>query len=101
MAHLARMVAEAATAVADAPRAATQASASNAGGDRRNWYRLIPRRSGFASSDKDQEVSQWRDWYWGLRQYWLAIDGRYEEDRQYVEKPDINEVDRDLLDDDD
>lgn len=46
-------------------------------------------------------MSQWRDWYWGLRQYLLAIDGRYEEDRQYVEKPDINEVDRDLLDDDD
>lgn len=68
---------------------------------KKNSTGWMPRRSRFASSDRDQEVSQWRDWYWGLRQYLLAVDGRYEEHRQDVERPDINEVDRDLLDDDD
>eukprot|EP00435_Cladocopium_sp_Y103_P030301 s1247_g7.t1 len=100
MAQLARMVADAATAAADAARAATHASTSTGGDKKKDWYRLIPRPSNFAPTDREQEVSLWRDWYWGLRQYLLVVDGAYEDDLAYVERSENSEVDWDLLDSD-
>ena len=40
-------------------------------------------------------MSQWRDWYWSLRQYLLVVDGKYEDDLNYVERAGIEEVDWD------
>lgn len=100
MVELARMVATAATAAtaaAEAARAASQASTST--GDRKkDLYRLIPKPANFAPADRDQEVSQWRDWYWSFKQYLLVVDGKYEDDLEYVARSDIDEVDWDLLD---
>jgi hypothetical protein len=82
---------------AEAARAATQASSSTSE-KKRDLYHLIPRPATFSPSDRAQEVSLWRDWFWGLRQYLLFIDGKYEEDLEYVERSDVQEVDWDLLD---
>ena len=73
----------------EAARAASQASAST--GDRKkDLYRLIPKPANFAPADRDQEVSQWRDWYWSFKQYLLVVDGKFEDDLKYVERSDID-----------
>ena len=92
MADMVRMAATAAAAAAEATQAST------ASGDRKkDRYRLIPKPATFGPTDREQEVSQWKDWYWSLRQYLLVIDGKYEDDLNYVERSDT-EVDWDLLD---
>ena len=95
MAELARAVASAAATSAQAARAVSQAS--SAGDKKKDLHRLIPRPA-FAPADRDQEVSQWRDWYWSLRQYLLVVDPKYEDDLNYVERSDVDEVGWDLLD---
>ena len=97
MAELARAAINAANNAAEAARAATQASSSTSE-KKRDRYHLILRPATFSPSDRAQEVSLWRDWFWGLRQYLLFIDGKYEEDLEYVERSDVQEVDWDLLD---
>ena len=96
MAELARAVASAAATAAEAARAVSQVS--NSGDKKKDLHRLIPRPATFAPADRDQEVSQWRDWYWSLRQYLLVVDSKYEDDLNYVERSDVDEVDWDLLD---
>eukprot|EP00435_Cladocopium_sp_Y103_P031972 s1934_g8.t1 len=96
MAELARAAISAAA--AEAARAATQASSASSSDKKKDWSRLIPRPSTFAPADRDQEVSLWRDWFWGLRQYLLVVDGKYQDDLDYLERADRDEVDFDLLD---
>ena len=96
MTEIARVVANAASVAAEAARAA---QATSSGERKKDLYRLIPRPPTFAPSDRDQEVSQWRDWYWAFKQYLLVVDGKYEDDIAYVERA-TEEVDWDLLDSD-
>eukprot|EP00435_Cladocopium_sp_Y103_P038618 s650_g10.t1 len=98
MVELARLVASAATAAADAARAAAEVSQGGAGGEKKkDLYRLIPKPAVFAPSDREQEVSQCRDWYWSLRQYLVVIDKKFEDDLEYAERSNLIEVDMDLL----
>ena len=97
--ELARLVATATAAAAQA----AEAAASTAGGkgandkNKKEWYRLIPRPAVFAPSDREQEVSLWRDWFWSFKQYLMVVDGKYEEDIAEVDKSPDTEVDWDLL----
>ena len=40
---------------------------------------------------------QWRDWYWGFKQYLLVVDGSYQEEVDRIENNLNVEVDWDLL----
>ena len=99
MAHLMRMVATAATAAAEAAKAATGASQGSAPDRKKELYKLIPKPAMFAPGDREQEVAQWRDWYWSLKQYLTVIDNKFEDDIAYVERSNATEVDIDLLED--
>ena len=99
MAHLMRMVATAATAAAEAAKAATGASQGSAPDRKKELYKLIPKPAMFAPGDREQEVAQWRDWYWSLKQYLTVIDNKFEDDIAYVERSNVTEVDIDLLED--
>ena len=99
MAELMRMVATATTAAAEAAKAATGASGGGTSERRKELYKLIPKPSVFGPGDQDQEVAQWRDWYWSRKQYLTVIDNKFEDDIAYVERSNATEVDIDLLED--
>ena len=33
----------------------------------------------------EREVLQWRDWYWGFKQYVLVVDGAYQDEADRIE----------------
>ena len=99
--ELARLVATAAQAAAQAAQAAaaTSGATSSSSKDQKDLYKLIPKPPGFSPSDREQEVAQWRDWFWVFKQYLLVVDGSFEKDLEDLDKNVENEVDWDLLDD--
>ena len=100
MAEFMRMVATAATAAAEAAKAAAGALQGSASDKKREPYKLIPELAVFAPGDREQEVAQWREWCWSLKQYLTVIDNKFEDDIAYVERNNATEVDIDLLEDD-
>ena len=70
---------------------------SSSGSLKRDLAKLIPRPSSFSPLDREQEVVQWRDWYWGFKQYLLVVDGAYQEEVERIEENLTAEVDWDLL----
>ena len=84
--ELVRMVATAATAAAEAAKAATGATQGNSAEKRKELFKLISQLSVLSPGDREQEVAQWRDWYWTLKQYLTVIDKKFEEDIAYVER---------------
>ena len=70
---------------------------SSSGSLKRDLAKLIPRPSSFSPLDREQEVVQWRDWYWGFKQYLLVVDGAYQEEVEKIEENLTAEVDWDLL----
>ena len=95
--ELVRMVATAVTAAAEAAKAATGATQGNSAEKRKELFKLISKLSVLSPGDREQEVAQWRDWYWSLKQYLTVIDKNFEEDIAYVERSSSIEVDIDLL----
>ena len=85
---------EAATRAANAAADSMQRSG---GSQQKDLYKLLPKPSSFNPSDRDQEVLQWRDWYWTVRQYIAVIDGKFLEDLDYIEGHMDNELDFDFL----
>ena len=103
--ELAQALIQAAQSASQAAQAATTASSAQAGGGdgsvtgslKKDLAKLIPRPNSFNPVDREQEVLQWRDWYWGFKQYLLVVDGAYQEEVERIEK-DLNaEVDWELL----
>lgn len=52
----------------------------------------------FSPETRDQEVSQWRDWFWTVRQYLAAVDLKYKADIDLILKDPSVPVDFDTLD---
>ena len=100
MNDLARIVAEAAAAAARAAEAATAVSTQQQPEKKKDLYRLIPKPPVFNPSDREQEVIQWKDWYWTLKQYLVVVDAAYEKDLDELEEKPSSDVDWDLLTDD-
>ena len=50
-----------------------------------DWFKLLPKPSIFDPKDYDQEISQWREWFWGVNQYLCALDHQYETEVRYIE----------------
>ena len=49
-------------------------SSTGAMTDEKSWYRLLPKPQVFEPSNREQEISQWRDWAWSLEQYLASLD---------------------------
>ena len=64
------------------------AQPSAAGGNQ--WYKVLPKPSSFEPKDREAELSGFRDWWWQVEQYLLAVDGNYGADLMYV-RSHINE----------
>ena len=52
-------------------------SSTGAMTDEKSWYRLLPKPQVFEPSNREQEISQWRDWAWSLEQYLASLDPQY------------------------
>ena len=69
--------------------------------ERRNSANSFRNLRCLAPGDREQEVAQWRDWYWSLKQYLTVSDNKFEDDIAYVERNSATEVDIDVLEDED
>eukprot|EP00435_Cladocopium_sp_Y103_P001443 s5136_g1.t1 len=87
-----RMI-QAAEAAATAAQAATQAvqavTSTGAGGHadagvKADWYKVLPKPPLFEPKDREAELSGFRDWWWQVEQYIVAVDTRYGQDLLYV-----------------
>ena len=86
-----------ATASVNAAQAQGGGEGSSSGSSKRDLAKLIPRPNSFSPIDREQEVLQWRDWFWGFKQYLLVVDGSYQEEVERIENNLNTEVDWDLL----
>ena len=106
------VLAQAVTAAANAAAQAAQAAASSggaagpgaegAGGSqgvlKRDLAKLIPRPGTFNPTDREQEVLQWRDWYWTVKQYLVVVDAAFQDELEKLESNLTTEIDWELLD---
>ena len=76
-------------------------SGGESGGLKKDLAKLIPRPQVFNPADREQEVLQWRDWFWSLEQYLVVVDGSYQEELEKMEANPTTEYDWDLLSDED
>ena len=103
MPELTQALINAAQSAAKAAQAAQAASSSsgvegsNNGVLKKDLAKLIPRPGSFSPSDREQEVLQWRDWYWSLKQYLVVVDGSFQEEIERIEGNASNEVEWDLM----
>ena len=75
---------EAAAAAANAASAAissmtaggTQAG-STVGTPKSEWYKVLPKPGFFEPKDREAELASFRDWWWQVEQYILAVDANY------------------------
>ena len=90
-----RMVqaAEAASAAANAASAALNNLASSsssqtgvaAGSDAKpEWYKVLPKPGVFEPKDREAELATFRDWWWQVEQYIMAVDAKYGHDLQTI-----------------
>ena len=84
-----RMV-QAAEAAASAAASATQALAALSSGDATasssttDWFKVLPKPSVFDPKDREAELSQFRDWWWQMEQYVVAIDPKFSADFDHI-----------------
>ena len=83
-AQSATQAAQAAASV-NAAQAQGGGESSSSGSSKRDLAKLIPRPNSFSPIDREQEVLQWRDWYWGFKQYLLVVDGSYQEEVEKIQ----------------
>ena len=105
---LAQAVIAAANAAAQAAQAAASSGgtagpgAEGAGGSqgvlKRGLAKLIPRPGAFNPTDREQEVLQWRDWYWTVEQYLVVVDAAFQDELEKLEANLTTEIDWELLD---
>ena len=95
--------AQAATQAVQAASAAAAATGVQAGGEsseasKKDLAKLIPRPGVFNPSDREQEILQWRDWYWCLKQYLVVVDSEFQSELEKIEKDLTVETEWDLMD---
>ena len=54
------------------------------GENRAEWYKVLPKPQNFEPQDREQELSGFRDWFWSLEQYIVAVDSNYAGDLTYI-----------------
>ena len=48
------------------------------------WYKVLPKPSTFEPKDREAELSGFRDWWWQVEQYIVAVDSSYGQDLLYI-----------------
>ena len=90
---LAMRMMQAAESAAAAAQAATQAVAAlstgstgghSSGSVQPEWYKVLPKPSTFEPKDREAELSGFRDWWWQVEQYIVAVDSNYGQDLLYI-----------------
>ena len=79
-AEAASVAARAAVEVAQQVRQAQATSSSNSTNietDEKAWYKLLPKPSNFDPKNREEEISQWRDWSWSFKQYLASLDPKF------------------------
>lgn len=51
----------------------------------------------FSPENREQEISQWKDWFWSLHQYLAVVDGKFQEDINIILKDLDKAIDFDVL----
>jgi hypothetical protein len=84
---------QSAEATATAAQAATQAVAAmtagatggqTSGSAKPECYKVLPKPSTFEPKDREAELSGFRDWWWQVEQYIVAVDSNYGQDLLYI-----------------
>ena len=83
---------EAATAAAQAAAAAlgnlSTSSSSQTGSTgtdgKPEWYKVLPKPGVFEPKDREAELATFRDWWWQVEQYIMAVDAKYGHDLQTI-----------------
>ena len=89
-AELAFRMVQAAESAASAAAAATQAlnslsSTSGASTSSGDWFKVLLKPSTFDRKDREAELSQFRDWWWQVEQYYvLAVDPKFTGDFDHI-----------------
>ena len=83
--------AEAAVAAANAASTAINSLTSSSTGTggatgttKTEWYKVLPKPSCFEPKDREAELATFRDWWWQVEQYMLAVDANYGHDLQTI-----------------
>ena len=66
MVQAAEVAAAAATAVANKPESSKD-----------DWYKMLPKPGVFDPRDREAELSSFRDWWWSVEEYLMAVDIEY------------------------
>ncbi len=63
--------------VAEAAAAAASAVANRPDNSKDDWYKMLPKPGVFDPRDREAEPSSFRDWWWSVEQYLMAVDIEY------------------------
>ena len=62
---------------AEAGGAAAAALANRPESQKDDWYKMLPKPGVFDPKDRESELSTFRDWWWSVEQYLMAVDTEY------------------------
>ena len=77
---------------AESAAAAAKAAATRPDG-RDDWHKMLPKPGNFDPKDRDAGLSQFRDWWWSVEQYLIAVDVEYSAHFDVVRQNLNNEID--------
>ena len=98
-ANAAIQASESANAMASLVQSSTSSSTTGSlEGSTKDLYKLIQKPALFSPENREQEISQWRDWFWALRQYLAVVNGKFQEDTNLILKDLDKPIDFDVLD---
>ena len=94
-AELARRMIVAAEAAATAAQVAAQALQEQQGArtaeKEKDWFKLVPKPATFDPSSREQEIAQWKDWWWSVEQFLATVDSDFQLEidlvKSHVEQP--------------
>eukprot|EP00913_Durusdinium_trenchii_P010720 g10058.t1 len=82
-----RMIQAAEAASLAAKTAAEALSRKNSGEE--SWFKVLPKPNTFDAKNREEELTQWRDFSWSLEQYLSSLNGMFTEDfRDIRARPD-------------
>ena len=62
---------------AEAAAAAAAAVAARPDNAKDDWYKMLPKPGVFDPNDREAELSSFRDWWWSVEQYLMAVDAEF------------------------
>ena len=79
-----RMTEAAESAALAAQAAASMVTAASLKPAKTEWYKMLPKPPTFSPSNREEELSMFREWEWQLEQYLLAVDAQFGPDIEHL-----------------